>query len=382
MSWEETDSMRQREQFIIDNSTGLYSVQELAQRYGISRKTAYKWINRYQSEGLAGLGDRSRAPKHCPHQTDEQIILKLLKVRREHPYWGARTVYAYLKKRNPDLQLPSASTIHDIFDRHGAVEPRAKPRLRTASESAGVIIAEAANVLWTLDFKGEFRLGNREYCYPLTIVDAYSRYILVCKALPSTGLHGVQTAFQRLFQRAGLPQALRFDNGVPWVSHGLRGLTRLSASWVRLGIELQRMDRGHPEQNPRHERMHRTLKQQTTRPPQEDFPRQQRCFDRFVNEFNHERPHQGIAQQTPSELYQPSCREYPKRGVEPEYQGHWEQRVVSNRGRISFHGRDLFLSSVLTRETVALEEIQDGIWNVYYYTMLLGRLDESTGTLV
>jgi transposase InsO family protein len=373
--------MQEREQLINDHSSGLYSARELAERYGISAKTVHKWLKRYRGDGMAGLREHSRAPLTCPHRTDAAIVALLLKQRRKHPTWGSRKIRAILQRRHPELELPAASTIYDIFERHGLVEPRRRSPAHAPRESAGGIVAETPNALWTLDFKGEFRLGNRQYCYPLTIVDAHSRFILVCRALPGTGLLGVETAFERLFRRRGLPQALRFDNGVPWVSHGIQGLSRLSAAWIRLGIRLQPTDRGHPEQNPRHERMHRTLKQETTRPPEETFEKQQRRFDRFVGEYNHERPHQSLEQKTPASVYCASLRPYPKKTPQPQYQGHWELRTVSSRGRISVAGQDVFISTVISGQRVALDEIDDGIWNVYYYTMLLGRLDQSVGIL-
>ena len=373
MSWKQTDPMHERHEFIAAYLSGVYSISELAERYGISRKTAYKWIKRFESEGLAGLDERSRAPKQCRHRIAEAVAERLLTLRRKHPYWGPVTIRAVLQRRAPELLLPAASTIGALFERHGLSSKR-PPRRRLAHREHGVLEARAANALWCCDFKGEFLLGNRQYCYPLTITDAFSRMLLVCQAQASTSYELTRRHFQRAFSEYGLPEAIRSDNGAPFASQAPRRLSRLSLWWVKLGIGSVLNRPGCPQDNPQHERMHGTLKQQTTRPPGANPAAQQRKFNRFRHEYNHERPHQGIGLQTPATLYQPSRRLLPARLPEPEYPEYWQQRRVDAAGALNFQGHAIFLSEVLIGETVGLEEIDDGIWNVWIYHVLLGRV--------
>jgi putative transposase len=376
MSWKQTEPMHQRHLFIADYASDLYSITELAVRYGISRKTAYKWIDRFEADGSPGLADRSRAPLSCPHRTDPQVEAVVIALRQSHPSWGARTLRAIIARRHPQLLLPAASTITALLQRHGLIDKRPPRRRAQPGVYSQHVVAEAANDLWCIDFKGEFRLGNGRYCYPLTITDAYSRVVLECYGLPSTAHAATQRRLELLFREYGLPTAIRSDNGVPFVSPAPLGLSRLSIWWMKLGIVHQRIMPAHPEQNGRHERMHRTLKAETTRPPAGTFAAQQACFDRWRVEYNSERPHQGIGQAVPIELYTSSPRPFPKRLPQPAYAGHCEVRRVANNGMIRFHSRRIFLSAVLAQEDVALEEIDDGIWNILLYDRLLGRLDQ------
>ena len=375
MSWSKTDPMQQREQLIVNYATGLYSVSELAERYGVSRKTVYKWIARYQSDGLAGLHDHNRAPLSCPHRTDPTIEDRLLAFRAKHPHWGPRTIHAYLRQHEPELKIPAPSTIGDLFDRHGLSSKRTTRR-RYAQPDRRAPIVTAANTLWCCDFKGEFRLGNQQYCYPLTITDNFSRMILGCRGQAETTYQTTRRNFERVFSEYGLPENIRSDNGAPFAGQGPRRISRLSLWWLKLGIRHVLSRPGCPQDNPQHERMHRRLKDETTRPPGGNDRAQQRLFNRFVTEYNTERPHQGIAMQTPSMLYQPSMRQLPKNLREPDYPGHYERRQVSNGGMMYFKAQRIFVSEVLIGETVGLEETGDGLWSIYTYELLLGRFSQ------
>lgn len=382
MSWKQTDAMHERHTFIADYQSGLYSITELAERYSISRKTAHKWINRFEAEGSDGLCERSRAPKSCPHRTDQQLGELFVQLRRAHPSWGSRKLREVLRRKHPALVLPAASTIDTILARHRLLEPRRRQRRRMSHPGSAPLQAECANAVWCIDFKGEFRLGNGAYCYPLTITDAYSRYILCCDALANTGHGDTQRRMQRVFQEYGLPAAIRSDNGVPFTSQALGGLSRLNVWWMKLGIIHQRIRPAHPQENGRHERMHRTLKAETTRPPAQTIGAQQRRFSQWRRQFNQDRPHQAIAYACPARLYLPSLQRYPSRLPEPQYDSHCEVRRVSTAGAIRFANTQIFLSSVLAGEHIGLEEIDDGIWNVLFFDHVLGRLDQPSGHIV
>lgn len=355
----------------------VFSMTELSACFGVSRKTAYKWVSRYRERGLEGLVDQSRAPQRCPHRTPEGVVEMIVKMRRAHPNWGPKKILDHLSRAHPEVELPAVSTAGGVLKRAGLVAPRRRRRvapqgIRPLSE------ANEANQVWTMDFKGEFRLGNRRLCFPLTIQDRFSRYVLTCHGLPSVAGSGVRAALERLFATHGLPAVIRTDNGVPFAGRGLHGVSRLNVWWLRLGIVHERIEKGHPEQNGAHERMHRDLKAETTRPPAYSLSRQQRLFDRFQHEYNTERPHEGIGQQRPAELWTPSTRSYPRRLSDPEYAGHCEVRRVHHGGQIKFHGRWVFLSEALVGELVALEPVDDGVWSILFNTTTLGRFDERT----
>lgn len=380
MPWTDTDPMTERHKFILAHEEGLFSMTELCKRFGISRKTGYKWLKRYRAGGVDALRDRSRAPKHCPHRTPEAIREILIETREAHPNWGPRKLLDYLGPRHPEVSFPAASTVGDILKREGLVDPRRSQRCPT-HPGESPIEAEAPADVWTADFKGEFRLGSSEYCYPLTVQDAYSRYVLVCKGLSSTAHSGAQSAFKQLFCEHGLPKSIRTDNGGPFASKALCGLSRLSVWWIKLGIEPDRIQPGCPQQNGRHERMHRTLKAETTRPPEETFATQQERFDDFRAEYNEVRPHQALDGSVPASRYARSSREMPDRCPDPQYPGHAEVRKVSATGEVKFKSRSLFTSTVLAGEYVGLEEVDDGVWNLLFDEVLLGRFDERTWTI-
>lgn len=377
MPWDETTRMEQRERFIGDLDSCLYSMTELCERYGISRKTGYKWAERYVEGGVEGLQDRSRAPKSCRHQTAAEVSAKLLELRRSHPTWGPRKLLAWLRKREPEVNWPAASTVGGILKRHGLVEDRSCPRRPWPSAERASVQAAAPNEVWTGDFKGQFRTGDGRLCYPLTVADGYSRFLLGVEGLDSVSGSQAWPVFERLFREYGLPQAIRTDNGSPFAAIRAVGrLSRLSVRWIKLGIGLDRIEPGHPEQNGSHERMHRTLKQETARPPAPSRSSQQQRFDQFRSVYNEQRPHEALEQQTPAELYRPSPRPYPAKVPEPDYPGHFEVRSVRPSGEIKWQGEMLFLSEALSGERVGLEESADGVWTVYFAAVALARFDE------
>jgi transposase InsO family protein len=366
--------MTERHKFVLAYQAGLFSMTELCARFSISRKTGYKWLHRYQKGGLEALRDRSRAPHTCPHRTEAATEALLIQTRQAHPRWGPRKLLDYLRRRYPAICFPAASTVGDLLQRAGLVQARPRRR-RWPHPGARAIQAEAPGQLWTADFKGEFRLGSGPYCYPLTVQDAYSRYVLACQGLTSTAHPGAQAVFRRLFRAQGLPRALRTDNGAPFATRAMCGLSRLSVWWIKLGIEIQRIEPGAPQQNGRHERMHRTLKAEATRPPAASMRAQQRRFEAFLEEFNTVRPHQALDGAVPASCYAPSPRRLPARVPGPSYGGHLEVRKVSRAGQISFQGQFVFLSEVLHGERVGLEEVDEGLWSVWFYDRLLARLD-------
>lgn len=375
MPWSETNPMKERLRFIDDLESTLYTMTELCERYGISRKTGYKWAERYVAGGLEGLLDRSRAPKRCPHRTEERVSQALVEARRQHPHWGPRKLLKILQREHPDWPWPAPSTAGEILKRQGLVASRRRRR-RPQHPGRPKFEVQAPNDLWTGDFKGEFLTGDHRYCYPLTMADYSSRFLLGCQGQLSTAGAGARSVCESVFQAYGLPQAILTDNGNPFGSQALCGLSRLSVWWIKLGIQPLRIEPGHPEQNAVHERMHRTLAAETTRPPAADLAAQQQRFDAFRQEFNHVRPHEALDLQTPAQRYQPSLRPYPNAVPEVEYPGHYEVRRVRRDGSIKWHGRMLFLSQVLAREPVGLEEIDDGIWSLHFGSFLLARFDE------
>lgn len=382
MPWEETTRMSRRVQFIAAFDSCQYTMTELCERFGISRKTGYKWANRYEKAGLEGLKDRSRAPKSCPHSTSQELSEKLLELRRSHPTWGSRKLLAWLSKREPEAIWPAASTVDGILKRHGLVEERGRSRRSWPPSGRPSVQTEAPNQVWSCDFKGQFRTGDGRLCYPLTVADGFSRFLLAIQGLDSVAGAEVWLVFQRLFREYGLPEAIRSDNGSPFASaSAVARLSHLSVQWVKLGIRLERIEPGHPEQNGRHERMHRTLKQETARPPAASRSAQQERFDQFRSLYNEQRPHEALGQQTPAQFYRPSLRPYPSKISPPDYPGHFEVRWVRPNGGIKWQGQFLFLSQALSGERVGLEETADGVWTVYFGTLLLARFDEKERTL-
>lgn len=375
MPWSQTSPMDQRTQFIADYLRESLSVTELCVLYGVSRKTGYKWIDRYLRCGPAGLEEHSRAPRNSPNQTPEDIVAAIIEARRRHPSWGGKKLLALLAKRHPPTSLPGRSTVCDILNRHGLVSRR-RQRRRIGHPGKPTSAILAPNDVWSADFKGQFKTQDGRYCYPLTVTDGFSRYLLGCQALGSTAVKEAKPVFTRLFKEFGLPKRIRTDNGVPFATNTLARLSQLSAWWVRLGVLPELIQPGKPQQNGRHERMHRTLKAETTRPPAGSLPAQQRKFNCFQQEFNHERPHEALDQQTPGSIYTPSSREMPNPLPPLEYPDRFEVRYVSANGGIRWNADWVNVSIVCAGEYVGLEEIDDGIWNVYFGPLKLGRLLE------
>jgi putative transposase len=375
MPWSQTTAMHQRTQFIADHLRGVHSVTELCAQYGISRKTGYKWIERFGQSGPAGLEAKSRRPRSSPNATPSHVVNALLQLRRRHPTWGAKKLLRILSGRRPDWALPTRCVACDLLKRHGLVRRRTARRVIGHPGKPSSLIL-APNHVWCADFKGQFRMGNGQYCYPLTVTDGFSRFLLGCYGLPSTATAGTKPVFTRLFQEYGLPQFIRTDNGVPFATNTLARLSTLSAWWVRLGVMPQLIQPGNPQQNGRHERMHKTLKAETTRPPAHAMRSQQVKFDRFRREFNHVRPHEALNQNTPASVHVPSPRQMPSRPPPLEYPDRFEKRYVSANGGIRWNKQWVNVSSTCIGEYVGLEEIDDGVWNVYFGALRLGRLDE------
>lgn len=352
----------------------------LCREFGISRKTGYKIFERYQEHGLEALSDRSRRPVRYANQLPGQIESQIVSFKRAKPHWGARKIRELLLRRLAgDVRVPAISTIHAVLDRHGLVKRMNKRRQRASGTplSAGL----APNDLWCADYKGEFQLGNKAYCYPLTVTDHASRYLLLCEALDSTREELAFTAFERLFQERGLPGAIRSDNGVPFASaNALFNLSKLSVWWLRLGIGIERIKPGKPQQNGRHERMHLTLKKEATRPPGANSLQQQARFNDFVEEFNAERPHQAIGMKCPAELYTPSPRPY--HGLpELSYPFHDREVLVTNCGRLCLHRKKINISTVLAGQKLGIKEVDEGIWLVSFMHYDLGYIDLEQKTL-
>ena len=379
MPWKECSVMDERLRFVARLLDG-EAMSDVAREFGISRKTGYKIFNRYKDHGLEALDDRSRRPWHYANRLPGQIESLIVRIKREKPHWGARKVREVLVKRLAgDVRVPAKSTVHAVLDRHGLVK-RAQAR---RNKAMGTALSEAnqPNALWCADFKGEFKLGNGQYCYPLTVTDQASRFILMSEALQSTREDTAFTAFLRLFQDRGLPKAIRTDNGLPFASpNGLYNLSKLSVWWLRLGIAIERIKPGTPTQNGRHERMHRTLKAEATRPAGMNSLQQQAKFDAFVSEFNAERPHEALAMKVPADIYKPAARRYI--GLpEVHYPLHDKDILVTTCGRICMHRKKINISTVMAGQRLGIKEVDDGIWLVTFMTYDLGYIDLEQKTL-
>lgn len=379
MPWKESSVIDERMRFVIRLKDG-ESMASLCREFGISRKTGYKILDRYEQCGVEGLSDRARRPHRYANQLPAPVEAAIVAAKREKPYWGARKIRERLLRRlASEVKVPACSTIHAILDRHGLVTRASRPRTRAQGTplSAGL----NPNDLWCTDYKGEFQLGNKRYCYPLTVTDYASRYLLLCEAMESNQEQPAFLAFERLFRERGLPHAIRSDNGVPFASpNGLFNLSKLSVWWLRLGISIERIRPGHPQQNGRHERMHLTLKQQATRPAGANVLQQQAKFDAFVEEFNVERPHEALDMQCPAQVYTESPRPY--RGIpDPHYPFHDKTIVVTNCGRLCLYRKKINLSTSLAGQAVGIKEVDDGIWLVSFMNYDLGYIDLEEKTL-
>jgi len=375
MPWKETCAMDQRVRLIGDWLSKGYSITELSEMYGVSRNTVYKWIGRYERDGLESLKERARAPLNHPNATPRDIADIIIRAKLEHERWGPRKLLAWLEEQHPDHRWPAASTAGEILKKVGLVRAR-KRRHRTPPYAEALEPCQRPNQVWSADYKGQFRTGDGKLCYPLTMTDNYSRYVLECRALSHPTYEETQPWFEKAFRKYGIPEAIRTDNGSPFASVALGGLSRLSVWFIKLGIRPERIEPGHPEQNGRHERMHRTLKEETANPPKGDKQEQQEAFDRFVNHYNNERPHEALGQKPPASVYRPSWKPYPDRIPKVDYPGNVEVRHVRQNGEIKWKGEFIYVSESLAGEPVALKQKDEGIWEVRFSFHPLGLLDE------
>lgn len=363
MPWKETCPMDERMQFVADYLKEHWAVAQLCRRYGISRKTGYKWIDRYEAEGWPWIREHSRAPHTHSHRTPVAIQTRLVQLRMQHPHWGPRKLLYRLATGEPGTAWPAPSTAGDILTRYGLVTTR-RTRRRTPATTQPLQPAWHPNEVWATDFKGWFRTHDGTRIDPLTLSDLASRYLLRCQSLRGATYALVRPVFVAAFREFGLPAVMRSDNGPPFASVGLGGLSQLAVWWVRLGIRPERIQPGHPEQNGRHERLHRTLKQATASPPRRTRRLQQQAFEQFRQEYNHDRPHEALAMQTPAHCYTPSPRVFPRRLPEVEYPGNYQVRRVRSNGEIKWRGRRLFLSEALIGEPVGLQEVDQDRWRI------------------
>jgi putative transposase len=349
----------------------------LCREFGISRKTGYKIQSRYNDSGLEALTDRSRRPYRQANQLPMQIEKLIVSLRQDKPTWGAPKIREKLRRLYPDVHLPAISTVHAVLDRHGLVKRRHRHR-RELREGTPLSHALEPNQLWCADYKGEFMLADKRYCYPLTVTDFASRYLITCEALSTTKEAFAFTAFERTFKEFGLPKAIRTDNGVPFASpNALFNLSRLSVWWLRLGIEIERIKPGCPQQNGRHERMHLTLKLETTKPAGKNFLQQQARFDDFIDVYNTQRPHQAIGMRYPAEIYRPSSRAYS--GLpDLEYPFHDRTVTITTCGRICFNHQKINLSTVFAGQKIGIKQVEDHIWLATFMHYDLGYFDDET----
>jgi len=374
MGWRETCAVSERMRFVLEAQRGERTIAEACRLAGVSRKTGYKWLARYEEGGALALQDRARAPHTHPNAIAPDIKALLLQARQLHPSWGALKLLAWLARRHPRCEFPAPSTVSELLKRAGLVKPRRRnPRMPAYTRP--FMQAAEPNDLWSADFKGHFRTGDGRYCYPLTISDGFSRYLLLCRGLLKPSTAAVRPWFEHAFREYGLPLAIRTDNGPPFAARALSGLSELSIWWLRLGIRPERIEPGCPQQNGRHERLHRTLKRESTLPPRASLRAQQHAFEYFRAEYNDERPHQALGQCTPTEFYQPSNRTYPSRVPEVEYPRGFIVRRVRYAGTIKWQGRFVYVSHVLRGEPVGLYQTGEDTWSVYFGTLQLGRLD-------
>lgn len=375
MPWMETSTMDAKVAFILDWKSGKYPVSDLCAQYGISRKTGYKWIDRFMNEGPDGVFERSHAPRASPHRTPAEVEQTIVELRQRHPSWGAKKLIWNLERRHPELELPGRSTVCEILKRNDLVQAKRRPRA-VGHPGRPSVAVDKPNDSWSVDFKGQFKTGDGLYLYPLTVTDNHSRYLLACQGLSGTLLQPTQAVLSRLFKERGLPNRLRSDNGSPFAAYSLGRLSRLSVWLLKLGVMPELIEPGKPQQNGRHERMHRTLKAETTRPPAANARAQQKRFNQFRQEFNEERPHEALDGLVPADVYENSSRQMPGKLLEPEYPDRYEVRYVSANGGIRWKNRWVNVSSVLVGEHIGLEEIDDGLWDVYFANYRLGRLHE------
>ncbi len=373
MPWNESNHMDERIKFVARLLDG-ENMSRMCREFGISRKTGYKIFNRYKDFGLVGLQDQSRRPHRYANKLPFQVEKAIIQIKQDRPTWGAPKIRAKLIRNFPMIKAPAKSTVHAILDRHGLVKRRRSRRYK--ARGTDLSDARSPNGLWCADYKGQFMLGNRQYCYPLTITDYHSRYLLACESLESTREATAFPVFEQAFKEYGVPAAIRTDNGIPFSSpNALFGLSRLSVWWLRLGISIERIKPGNPQQNGRHERMHLTLKKEATKPASYNFLQQQSRFDDFIEQYNHDRPHQALGMKYPGEVYTPSAKVYRPPDT-PEYPFHDLTIQVTQCGRICIRKRKINLSAVFGGQLVGIREVEDKIWQVSFMEYDLGFFDQ------
>ena len=375
MSWKGVTVMDQRVRFISEYLNQYFPFSELCNQFEISRKTGYKWVKRYREHGSLGLADRLRKPRHCPHKTEGKIIESIKRIRLKHPHWGPKKLLVRLKKYHPGWMFPAISATADILKREGLIKA-GKRRLRRKHPGCPKTRSENPNDIWTADYKGHFKMKNGKYCYPLTVCDMHSRYLLGCEAHEAISLKESKKYFTKLFKKFGLPERIRTDNGVPFASSAIARLSCLSVWWINLGIYPEQIEPGKPQQNGKHERMHRTLKKEATLPPEYNLRAQQHRFNLFQKEYNDIRPHEALDMKTPKDIYKTSKKIMPDKIRSYDYPTHFEVRIVSKNSAFRWFNRHINISSTLIYEYIGLEEIDDGIYNVYFRDILIGRFFE------
>jgi transposase InsO family protein len=374
MPWKEIDAMESKLRFALEYERGEFSMAELCRQAGISRPTGYAVLRRFAESGIEGLAQLSRAPLRHPNQTLAEIEDRILQLRREHATWGPKKLHAYLQRKYPRTEWPAISTMGELVARAGLTVPR-KKRRRVPPYSDPFVSVFGPNQTWCIDFKGWFKAGDGERIDPFTITDAHSRYLLRCQAVNKGNTEQVCGVLSAGFREYGMPLAIRSDNGAPFASRAIAGLSRVAVYLMKLGIVPERIEAGHPEQNGRHERMHRTLKAETASPPAPDRRSQQKAFDRFRREYNQERPHEALQQRTPAECYAASPRRYPERVPEPEYDSRFQVRRVQAHGEFCWKHHPVFLSETLAGEAVGLEPLDNRYYQIYFAKFPVGRFD-------
>lgn len=374
MPWKTIGPMDQKIQLIADWQSKNYCKTDLSKKYSVSRKTVTKWIRRYELKSIDGLKEQSRAPHNRPHATSDTLIEQILKHKLAHPKRGPKKIYHQLIKKHPKTQWPVPSTIGYWLKKNGFVKPR-KTRKRVPPYTEPFMNCQSPNEVWSADYKGQFFTRNGRVCYPLTISDNFSRYIIKCQGLPGPRYRETRRIFEQAFKEYGLPDAIRNDNGTPFASNSIAGLSRLSIWWIQLGIIPERIEKGCPQQNGRHERMHRTLKYETLDTKAKNLKEQQGRFDLFQIDYNNYRPHEALNQDTPSERYQKSNRSYVRKPLKPVYDYDFAVRQVRNNGQIRFKGQMYFLTNLLDDQPVGLKQIDNDSWDIYYYFYPIATLN-------
>jgi len=374
MPWANVKPMDAKLHFLSDWLRGLDTFTDLCLRHGISRKTGYKWIRRFEQQGFEGLNDQCRRPNRNPNQTPFSIRQALINLRRQHRHWGPKKLLTLLADQHPDWQLPGKTTIYNILRSEGLIHRRRR-RAQVAPSPKPFAPAREPNDVWSADFKGQFYTKNGTCCYPLTVMDHVSRYLLACQIVDGTGTKRSRRVFEALFKRYGLPNRIRTDNGTPFASIGVGGLSKLSVWWIRLGILPERIEPGRPQQNGRHERMHRTLKQEALQHPKDTARAQQKRFDRFLKEYNELRPHESLKQRPPASFYRPSSRKMPSRLPHMRYPAYFKRTKVNHNGTIWINGANVYLGYLLKGEHVGLEQIGHQLWEVSFGNVRLCRIN-------